>query len=57
MRILGKLVIMSACVLVVLTSGCVSQGKYDDLEAQNRIQQDKIVETREWCNVHGLWKS
>ena len=29
----------------------------DKPEAEFPIQKDKIIEAREWCNLHGLWKS
>ncbi len=30
--------------MILVTSGCISQEQYDDLKAQNRVQQDRITE-------------
>jgi superoxide reductase len=29
----------------------------DKPEAEFPVKKDEIVEAREWCNLHGLWKS
>ena len=38
---LKRNVLLLLCVASVLLSGCVSQGKYDDLQSQNSTLQEK----------------
>ncbi len=37
-------IVLAGVVMMVVVSGCISEQQYNDLKAQNRIQQDRIAE-------------
>ena len=37
-------IVLAGVAMMVVVSGCISEQQYNDLKAQNRIQQDRIAE-------------